>query len=187
MNKDVAFVANCGNSKRVIARVGETYYVGCFEGSYNNLIAAISEKYKGQERIDYLAKVDLLKNSCLEDFKDIIANDNYAINFSVEYGILDAVKYLHRKGANINVPVYKAVRKGHLDIVKYLHKNGADITAYNNYAVLIAAMKGELATVKYLHKNGSDITVNSNYAVRWANIYGHKKVVKYLLANGATL
>ena len=124
-----AFVPECGGEKRVIVRNGDVYYAGCFSGSYEELKKAIQNKYGSKS--SYLDKLEELKKANLKDFKDVTADDNYAIRWASE--------------------------NGHLEVVKYLVQNGADVAADDNYAIRWAAKKGHLEVVKYLVQNGAKI------------------------------
>ena len=60
------------------------------------------------------------------------ANGWTPFNAAVQYGHLEAVKYLMSKGAKQNrydgmTPLYAAAQFGHLDIVKFFISKGADV------------------------------------------------------------
>ncbi|MFA7128499.1 MAG: hypothetical protein WC136_04960 [Sphaerochaeta sp.] len=62
----VKIVYNCGNSNRRIYRKIETpelIHIGCFIGTHQEAIDAISKKYKGSDRDEYISKV----NECFNE------------------------------------------------------------------------------------------------------------------------
>ena len=111
----------------------------------------------------------------------------------------NVVKYLIKKGANINVKdnngrilLFTAFYRGNLEIVKYLIENGADIDAegaYGDTPLHTVAKNDDFGMVKYLIEKGANIeakTINGtplHTAVRNNNL----KMVKYLIEKGANI
>ena len=86
-----------------------------------------------------------------------------------------------------NYALILAAKNGNLEKVRYLVKKGADINAENNESLRWSAINGHLEVVKYLIKKGADINAENNYALKWSSYYGHLEVVKYLLKKGADI
>ena len=64
---------------------------------------------------------------------------NYYIHQAARHGNLNLIKYLSKKGANMNekdnnknTPILLAALNGHYSIVKYLYNNGAGYQAIPN-------------------------------------------------------
>jgi putative sugar O-methyltransferase len=74
-------------------------------------------------------------------------------------GDLDAVRRLHRSGADLRTrndePLCRACEAGHLDIVRYLHQNGSQLSARDHQPLCRACQNGHLDVVRYLHENGA--------------------------------
>jgi 3-polyprenyl-4-hydroxybenzoate decarboxylase len=155
-------VTDCGSLKRTIIRYKGICYIGCFKGTKEEAIEAITKKYNGEASDAYIAKIkELYSKDITESDVDITTDDNYALKWVAKHG--------------------------HLNIVKYLVSQGADISARDNTPVIWASSNGHLEVVKYLVSQGADIAANDNYAIRWASNYGHLDVVKYLVSQGASL
>jgi len=114
-------------------------------------------------------------------------NDNLILSkylyIATQYGLLDAVQYLHIHIHDIAEFEYKwfieeAAWKGHFELFKYFHKHGAKIT----WLIFPGAIqKGDIRLVKYLYENCiEDIQWTDDYALYVAAIYGHKDVIDYL-------
>jgi len=58
------FAIDCGDEKRVIKYKDDIYIIGCWEGTYDEAVEDISEKYTGEARDAYIAK--------LQDTKDML-------------------------------------------------------------------------------------------------------------------
>lgn len=59
--KNFKLVLNCGDEKRAIwidVKEPNIIHIGCFSGTKERAIRAISGKYTGKERDDYIAKVE---------------------------------------------------------------------------------------------------------------------------------
>jgi len=114
---------------------------------------------------------------------DIFAFDNALLKYSAGDGLIEIVKYLVEKGADVHVNNDEALKfasfKGRLEVVKYLVENGADVHIYD-YALRYASIKGHFEIVRYLVENGADIHVNNDEALKWASKYGHLEIVEYL-------
>ncbi|XP_063954954.1 uncharacterized protein LOC129259644 [Lytechinus pictus] len=117
-------------------------------------------------------------------------------NTAIQYGHLEAVKYLIEIGAKQNrddgrTPLYAAARFGHFDIVKYFISNGADVNNENDNGKVSlhgAAFNGNMKIMEYLIEQGSDVDKADqkgwtpfNAAIQ----FGHLEVIKYLIDKGA--
>ena len=160
--QDFNMVTNCGDKNRVVIRYGEIYHIGCFKGTYEEAVDAISKKYTGDNRDSYVCKLDSIRYTSISDNQsvDVTAYFNYAIRQASENGYLEVVKYLVSQGADIsadnNCAVKWASENGYLNIVKYLVSQGADIASSDNYAVKSAIMNGHIDVVRYLISQGTD-------------------------------
>jgi len=56
------FAIECGDEKRVITYKDGVYTIGCWEGTYDEAMEAISEKYTGEARDAYITKLDDAKD-----------------------------------------------------------------------------------------------------------------------------
>lgn len=97
-------------------------------------------------------------------------------------GNLEMVKYLIKKGADINsnmrMPLRMAVRNGHYNLVKYLVENGALIPTY---ILTPAITRGNFDIVKYLVEKKEDINSEElNDALEQATENKSYNIVKYL-------
>ena len=56
-------------------------------------------------------------------------NNNEPLCQACQGGQLHVVRYLHRKGVNLNAldnePLCRACQNGHLDVIRYLHEENA--------------------------------------------------------------
>jgi hypothetical protein len=86
-----------------------------------------------------------------------------------------------------NYAIRLAAENGHLEVVKYLYSIGCDPTVDDNYAILLAAKNGHLEVVKYLYSIGCDPTAVNNWAIEWASENGHTEVVEFLKSVGCEL
>ena len=130
---------------------------------------------------------------------------NRAICDAAGWGDLDAVRRLHRQGADLqadnNEPLCQACQGGHLNILRYLHQNGGNLNARNNEPLCRACQNGHLDVVRYLHGNGFKVIEFIRY-LRGNRVElnardgeplcracegGHLEVVRYLHANGLKL
>ena len=125
MNKpDFNIATNCGNLNRTVIRYKKLCYIGCFTGTKEQAIKAISKKYTGIAKDDYISKIEELYNRTTIADEDVTAANNWALRW--------------------------ASRNGYLEVVKYLVEKGADVTADDNYAIRWASGNGYLEVVKYL-------------------------------------
>ncbi len=97
-------------------------------------------------------------------------------------GNLEMVKYLIKKGADINsnmrVPLTMAVRNGHYNLVKYLVESGSLIPTY---ILTPASSRGYFDIVKYLVEKKGDINGEElNEALEQAKKNKRYDIVKYL-------
>jgi len=75
------FAINCGNSDRVITLKDGIYTIGCFKGTKEEAIEAISNKYDGVARDAYLAKLDDAENMLwlIDEVHEQLMDDEYCI------------------------------------------------------------------------------------------------------------
>lgn len=100
-------------------------------------------------------------------------------------GIYIFIKVTNKKK---DLALVSASSDGNLDRVKYLIKKGANVNAKNEggwNALISASEKGSLDVVKYLIIKGSELNARDNEygmtALIWASERGHLDVVKYLI------
>jgi len=137
---------------------------------------------------DFLGMKYLIKHNKYFRYYD---NDNNSLVVASKIGHLEMVKFLVRKGVNIdhekNNAVILASEYGHLSIVKFLVYKGADIKAQDNAAIVWSSRNGKIDVVKYLVSLGANVNAQCNLAIIWACGNGHLNVVKYLVENGANV
>jgi hypothetical protein len=94
---------------------------------------------------------------------------------------------LNLNDGNDWLPLDFAVHNGHLLVIRYLVEESGqsvDTTAYNNYALRLAALNGHLDVVRYLIEDSGqpvDATTRDNEALRLAACGGHLPVLRYLI------
>jgi len=111
---------------------------------------------------------------------------------------LDAIKYLLKKGVDINqagedgTALHIAVRKKYTDIVKFLVENGADINKKNRDGMtplVIAQSKDLMDIMKLLINKGADVNVKDPWSrstpLHHAVSKGDREMVELLLSKGA--
>eukprot|EP00041_Stephanoeca_diplocostata_P035198 m.1231242 g.1231242 ORF g.1231242 m.1231242 type:complete len:514 (-) comp24658_c0_seq1:4905-6446(-) len=116
-------------------------------------------------------------------------------------GHIDAVQYLHSRGADISAPCWSgtnalmhAASQGHLNVIKYLQTEGIDVHATTtgttgDTALTFAARNGRFPAMKYLHKldlvsDHSDMDhawTGADGAVRWAAAQGSDEALTRLV------
>ncbi|KAH8797997.1 ankyrin repeat-containing domain protein [Flagelloscypha sp. PMI_526] len=122
----------------------------------------------------------------------------FALEGTVNEDSLDVVKFLVRKGADVNIQggqygsaLQAAVTVGDLDMVKFLVENGADVNNAGGYygsALQAAAANGTLEMVKFLAENGAELNIDGGTygsAVQAAASRDALDIVKFLVENGA--
>jgi ankyrin repeat protein len=202
-DKMVKFLISKGAKVNAKDIAGNTPYAWAVRG----------QKRKTIGRIDYRGIIRMLKKHGGKQFVPFVdpvyvklANrkDGSAGNLddqfiqSATWGNLERMKYLHRRGANINFTNFSgetalimAVRKQKYDMAKYLLENGADVNAKDrlgNTSLLIAIMYRSSDTMtKMIIDNKADLNVtggSGNTALLEA-IYRNRKMARYLIKKGA--
>ena len=82
---------NCGEHNRVIQRVGDVYYIGCFRGNYDEAYNAIFAKY-GEG--NYIEKLKQCRDYTIDDVKNKVlpnATDRDC-RYLAEYGRTDEIR-----------------------------------------------------------------------------------------------
>jgi len=113
----------------------------------------------------------------LENHIDTHMDNDVILWLASQYGQLSLVRYLTRKGADINTALILASRHGNLNVVQFLVEKGAAnkvgmIHAVNDQAVIDAAKNGHWSVVRYLIQAGSTKHNDKIYelAVRAGNV-----------------
>jgi hypothetical protein len=79
-----------------------------------------------------------------------------AVVIAAEYGQLDILDYLYKKGFRIHKHNYRSFRgaaaTGQLRVVKYLREHGADVHANNDEAIDVARRNRHMDVVEYLQQ-----------------------------------
>jgi putative sugar O-methyltransferase len=89
--------------------------------------------------------------------------------------------------ALVNRAVCEAARQGDLDAVRGLHRQGADLHAGNNEALCQACQNGHLNVVRYLHRHGVKLNVRDDEPLCRACQNGHLNIIRYLHADGVKI
>jgi len=183
MNKpDFNIVTDCGSKKRTIYRYNTTCYIGCFEGTYDEAISAISKKYEYYSRDSYIKKIDMLYgNTATIDM--VKKYNNFILDIVSTYGHIELLKWLTYQGIDLtyndNETIKTASRCGHLEIMKWISQQGVDVVNVN-YLMLYATEYGHLDIVKWLVSKGVKITYT---LLIYAVDYDHLHIVKYFVSN----
>ena len=108
--------------------------------------------------------------------------DSTSLEISCLINSLDTVKYLIKKGAEVNNNRVStnAFIKGDLETIKYLVNLGIDIHQ-DELPLQISCMYGHLEIVKYLVELGKNIYIPN--MLLYASRNGHLEIVKYLIKN----
>ncbi len=147
------------------------------------------------ERLVEAAKYNdlILINQFILDGDDIHYKNELALHTAIVHGFIDAIEYLHQKGANIHIWndhfLEVAVRWGDYDTIKYLLDNEASILnlqASDKHELFIkASLYNDKKVVKlllpYIGKNFHKL---DDSALRLAVTANHHKIVKLLLRHG---
>jgi hypothetical protein len=114
---------------------------------------------------------------------DVYSHIQLALRFSIEYGHLNIIKYLVKRGANIrandNYVLRRCIRNRYLSILDYMIESGADI----NSALHISVEIGYLDVIKHLVEtyNAADIHANGNAALHSAVVHKRLDIIQYLV------
>jgi ankyrin repeat protein len=124
-----------------------------------------------------------------------------ALLSAAEDGRMEDVKFLVKKGADVNfaspktgrTPLMRAAENGHLNVVEVLLQKGARINLKSTYsgktALMRSAQYGHAPIVRLLMEKGADVNSRSTASGKTALIracqQGHYKIAKLLLESGA--
>ncbi|KAJ5234999.1 uncharacterized protein N7469_004167 [Penicillium citrinum] len=114
--------------------------------------------------------IEALKLLLAKFDKDANESNRFGVTLlhaAAENGSIDTVKFLVRKGANVNAasidkwtPLHNAASKGHIDIVAFLIDNGASINIKSGSGITPlhdAASTGQTSTIKFLLNRGAHL------------------------------
>ena len=123
---------------------------------------------------------------------------NTPLHLAALHGYLDIVKWLIKKGANVNAKnrkehtaLHLAVHNAHKEVIRYLIQQGADINATEHEGdtpLAWAAYKRQIEVVKQLIELGANIHSQNNFGntpLHWAAEKGYTDIVKLLIDYGA--
>lgn len=124
-----------------------------------------------------------------------------ALLSAAEDGRVDDVKFLVKKGADVNTaslktgrtPLMRAAENGHMDVVAFLLQKGAQINLKSTYsgktALMRATQHGHAQIVRLLMEKGADVnsrsTASGKTALMRACQHGHYKIAELLLERRA--
>ncbi|MBI5250657.1 MAG: ankyrin repeat domain-containing protein [Desulfomonile tiedjei] len=127
--------------------------------------------------------------------------DRNALLSASEDGRLEDVKFLVKRGADVNIesprtgrsPLMRAAENGHLEVVAFLIQNGARVNAQSKSsgktALMRAAQLGHPKVVRLLLDNGADVNLKSSATGKTALMRacrcGHHGIAELLLERGA--
>jgi ankyrin repeat protein len=137
----------------------------------------------------------------LDDIDAKNAEEQTALHLAAEYGKLEIVKLLVKKGANINAqddygltPLYSALLEKHPGVARFLIKQGANVQAQTkdgNTALHVAVQNNYLGISKILIEKGADprgSTHSSLYSpLLLAMASEHFELAKMLIEKGADI
>lgn len=108
---------------------------------------------------------------------------DYLLTVASMSGKIYMVKYLVSIGANIhakgNLAVEYAINNGHTEVVKYLRSKGGFITCIQS-GFISSCAKGRLDMVEYLLTEGADLENRWKEAISVAKTNNHTNIVEYL-------
>ena len=187
------------SAKNILEYMGYGPYLRPVKLPWNNpnfKFMKVNDQYRANmlilgERRD-LYSVNTLKMLSRQGVDLRIHNDEL-LRRAAEHGHLYAVKYLLKRGADINAEnvfpgttaLASAAGSGHLHIVDFLFKNGADIRALRDSALINSAAEGHSEIVKFLLDRGADVHAYNDSALFHAVTNRHLDVVKILIGAGA--
>jgi len=102
---------------------------------------------------------------------------------------------INKRNSNDRTPLFFAFEKGHENLIKYLVRKGADINKeinekniFGDTLLIIATKSKKLNLIKYLIEHGADVNLSNKYhstPLTIARECGEKDIVDYLLQHGA--
>jgi hypothetical protein len=117
-----------------------------------------------------------------------LTNQDKTILYAAEVGNLDIVKYLSKKGPQINTTTLRetvnaAAKNGFMQIIEYLYLQ-YDICIFDKLSITYAAEGGHLNIIKFIYKSGFDHIFNkkpyNRNAMDYAAKGGNLHVIKWL-------
>jgi len=125
------FAINCCEKKRVITIKDSIYEIGCFEGTYDEAVKIISEKYTGKARDLYISKLnDARDMSWLTDVLhgELVTHEDWHVRVAV-------AEYSDKYHEQLKDDDYWCVR---VAVARYSDKYHEQLKDDNDYEVRLA-------------------------------------------------
>jgi hypothetical protein len=134
--------------------------------------------------------------------RDVNSSDEFgttALMVASNLNRFKILKYLVKRGANINTINYEGISALHFargfELIKYLVEHGANVNARANISTVLmdAASQGDFKSIKYLVKHGANINASDEdgeTTLTRAALSRHTiglAIVRYLVERGATI